>query len=1703
MQKLVRWCNLCLIVVSCPMLYRICPFAVVDFGVRCIGSNFALFRRLVLCITILCFGITISDNLCRGNHCNRSVMDSVSDDFAFCHRDNFQISLDICLVRWCSLICFGKCSDWPPGDALDFCITIVLELCQIFADKVIVICHKSRDLYGLCQCCQPVDCLFWHPLRGIRVGEAGHPGPSDSLHTRLCITNPTCIVNKHDYYLQLAADHQVTMFTASETAATLKSQQSFNANMRRGQFKTLWSVPMENQFHRSDGGQSLRGKASGTALLASIPCREAIDTISPQWYATGRLLHSVVSLGCLQVQVMVIYGLPSSRCNSATLNSQLVLEAVQACSYLALPFIIAGDFNVNPFALECGATLLSLGLKDLTVLSQMQLGKSMPPTCRDTTIADNALVSPELFQFISDIWVGSDQYFDAHRPVFVDFATPLNGYLDRHLKQPRSWIELDIADDLFPEAYRQATEHFGTPSTIEQWGMVVESAVDIAFRQQQGNQGVEPHSIRGLPKRFRGRCKPAVFHNAFKKSLTPPTRPGDYQPPGEIYDFATRKKVIHLRRIHSFLRRFQKNHHHLDCFIVDLLQEWDAILRCRVWGVPFHLWCIQQPELGPPAYPLLTFEYIQMVYQLVKFQTDADVYAQQSHWRMRRKLNQLWDGKHKGFSNAFAQMKQSFRPPVSELKVSISDNVHIVPGDDNLVTAFAGYPSQFCPHTLVKVDETACAIQQVDDYSLTLKPLSALDLDREEFLLQQQCVLHDPSSIFDSLSRYWKQFWHPPEDHETVPNAFLKATMEATPALHLPDIKCDDPALWSQAIHSLKASTARGVDNISAAELKQLPPLAISHLCTIMSSYTDGFPKWFAVAKTFLVPKVEGTPSASEIRPISVLPQLYRLWSKVVCGQIFKSFANQIPMQVTGMLQNRGPMDSAYDWQYWLEFNHHHDIPASGLSLDLLKCFNTIDQEGALYMLRSLGLPDAILRQWFGTIQQLSRLWILGASVSQPQDCFRGFPEGDSFSVVVMICIGHVWTSATQRISSTIKSSAYADNWGWATVQPRLHRPILELTTSFVDSLGMIVDWKKCWMWGCSKQHLTLLRNALAAFVLPNVVATVATAQDLGCNMTYHGPPKLGKLSLRIQNAHRRLEQLAKLQFDLKTNVHLVRGGIFSSIFWGVELYPFGSQHLQTLRVKTANAILGPSVSRNSAIAIAFMPGLVDPSVYLTTRAIAAARRFLLRSDEAIQSSFLNRLACHSGIFHDCRGPIGVLKYYLLKFGWEVTRTGSLLVSAFVQLDLLTTSLGTIQQWLTWTWQQDVVPRFSMRKGLSSCLPIAIPDTIAILKTFEQPQQALLLEEIAGGFQTQHQKSVWDSNSDDKCRFCPFPDSRFHRVFQCAATGHLRQPFQDVLDKYLELDSNIHELPVILQHPFEEFIRTCHYQHPEAIIDVSLQEKISRLALLAPITFYTDGSCQHPQHPTSRHAAYAIVFDASSDDNQRRDLARKFQLSGEIPHTLQVIAVVRTTGGQSIFRSELYAILKVCEWFDNTTVFCDSAAALSAVMRCQQSCSSTMLGNEVEADILRRLWRPLQSDNRRFLKIRAHTDPHQCQDMLQCYHLLGNHVADLAAVNAAKHMFPSFVAEAEEMHSHMAEQCVMLKRLYQMLLEMASCKAQLAATLTSEIQTKPVAMEPPHRNFLAEACEWKVDEPWTAPNIVVNNLHFAAWGPFLAGALLD
>ena len=129
-------------------------------------------------------------------------------------------------------------------------------------------------------------------------------------------------------------------------------------------------------------------------------------------------------------------------------------------------------------------------------------------------------------------------------------------------------------------------------------------------------------------------------------------------------------------------------------------------------------------------------------------------------------------------------------------------------------------------------------------------------------------------------------------------------------------------------------------------------------------------------------------------------------------------------------------------------------------------------------------------------------------------------------------------------------------------------------------------------------------------------------AMDLGAHLTYRGNMRLGKLKDRLQKAKIRLQRLENLNEPLESKTRLITAAIYPVAMYGMELVPLGTQHMDTLRTAVVAAMLGHSISRNSAIALHCTPNIQDPQVILMQRVLMSARRFLFRASAAEKRDF-------------------------------------------------------------------------------------------------------------------------------------------------------------------------------------------------------------------------------------------------------------------------------------------------------------------------------------------------------------------------------------------------------------------------------------------------------------------------------------------------
>ena len=1557
-----------------------------------------------------------------------------------------------------------------------------------------------------------VTCLFANgPFLGcaFRWGEALHPGPT----YRFAVTNPTSVVSKFDHYARLKEQYDIDVFVAAETSATAVAQRVFSQKIRSLSMKVGWSVPVPDQFETLSGASSMRGKASGVAAFSSLPIRDAIDTLPVEVTAMSRLSHHVVTLGVMHVQLIVVYGFPATYRDSHDRNCQLLQNALQASDCLPLPTIIAGDFNCNPFDLDVAIDLRHRGFQDLQMLHRKLYGSVLPFTCRQATHPDNALICSSLMSTVESIQVHTEPLFDTHCPVIFDLAISHAEQYRTRMDMPRSWIPLGLDDSFWISAYDSVRDLHGPPADLPEWGVLVEHAADRVFRETQHYQDKIPYSCtKGLTSVFRGRCQPRKVKKYPIQSLTKKGRPGDFQPKQEVHSFATMKLITQLRRIRSMKGQLAK----LQGCPIDtqreksLLQEWHSILKCRTFPGGFVTWCCNTPEVGPPSQDLPTVEFLYDIDQLLTHDINDRTQRESAVWKTKQEFKRQQDRRFHGSSQAFAILRDSPSNYVEEIKLDIAERGIVAsdPDSDHL-EIFVDRSQEFNPIDVVHVNSFPCRIHEVQEHSIVIRRHPDLLPEGVEVTVNQSQVVVDKAKIFELLTSFWQPFWQTTSAIDASDmhsfESFLHLLPQDLPQIH---VELDDFSLWKAAIHDCKAHSARGVDAISAAELKDLPDEAIRDLMKVVThAYKNGFPSWFMTARTFPLSKVDGSPQPGQTRPISVLSQVYRIWARVCCRQILCQLSATMPPEIQGLLRNRGPLEAAYHQQFSHEASHFANQPAGGMSIDLIKCFNTMCRRCGSLALRALRIPNYLVCQWEASIAVLSRIWVIGSDCSSPVASSNGYPEGDTWSVVVMVALSFCWVIALRAKATQSCISSYADNWGWYTINPQMHCILIDQTVLFVRATNMQIDWAKSWTWSTDSAHSHAIKSALRRHGQVDQVTQINTTMNLGCQMTYRGPPKLGCFRSRLAKAINRLDQLRKLKRPLDEKIKLANSSVFACAFYGVQFIPLGISHFDRVRVALADSLLGTSASRNSALAIDCLPGIDDPLVLAIILAVKTARKFIMGATLGERHAFFRIASRHPGTSHTCKGPASSLKFYLLQLGWTISKEGDIHTMKHGPLSLVKDGVKTLTAAIRMAWTQDVL-LMSDRKCFRGLPAICQVSTQQVLRKFTLKEQQCLITDISGSFQTRSQQAKWDPTIDNCCVMCGAIDTRYHRIFECPVFDDIRARFQTTLSHFMDQGSYAHELPVIHVNPALDFVRLLQSQHPEAVVPEALHDRLVLLVedlaqVGCELHFYTDGSCQVPHCPVTRFASYAIILDTCLCDSDREHMARIFQQTGILPPTLVPLAAARTTGIQCIHRSEFFAITRTVESFSRGRVFSDSSLALHHVQCCKGASDLAQVQQLPDFDLVTRLFNCASLPRFSFRKVKAHIDPMTLPNLQTVYQTLGNQLANDKAIQSCWHLLPEIVDEYWRLHIQYELEKERLEEYYRFLLELFQRRVHLDRNNADNQAHIDVLSQKARIDYFNIFCDWTVLSTWHMPPCRVQQFSEGTWGRSLTTAVMQ
>eukprot|EP00438_Fugacium_kawagutii_P007000 Skav208845 [mRNA] locus=scaffold1839:27694:31653:- [translate_table: standard] len=1125
----------------------------------------------------------------------------------------------------------------------------------------------------------------------------------------------------------------------------------------------------------------------------------------------------------------------------------------------------------------------------------------------------------------------------------------------------------------------------------------------------------------------------------------------------------------------------------------DLHAEWRCILRDKSFdGVTFLEWVQSIPEISFPTWPLPTEDWLCLVIQFVTHAVEACT-KQDAIFRRKRFAFLRFLDKKASHKQAFRQVRGPTKPFVNEIREHVDISVIAVPHPDGYVVDVFGDSL-----ALVKLQvgfpallhHTPCIIHHVDSYMVTVACTEEWNAHNSEVQLVQDTHWLAPEDVARQLTSFWRPIWNRDDVDPALPcDSFVPPDWVAqVPVFPSIPVNLDDLDLWKFHIRQLKP-TARGVDFVSAGDMQLLPDDLLRPLVSSLMGYRQGFPPWFMTGITCALAKTDDIPQAAQSRPITVLPQTYRVWAGVIFRAVTAQWANLMPEGVTGLLPGRGASQAAYSAQVHLELAKRYHSPISGVTLDLKRCFNTIVRLAGCFLLLRFGLPYSLVSQWYKSLCHLTRVWNLNGQILPGAPSSTGFPEGDHWSVLIMLSLACCWVTLVQPCGPplSIKCSAYADNWSWSLNDPSLHGPVMSCTQNLVQFAGLAIDMNKTWYWTTSPALIDAILASLQPHLGGHSLQHVQSASDLGYQLQYSGRTQLGVARTRYQKGLARLDRLCAMPHDIDVKEAMILASILPATLHGCDIRPLSKADLTHLRSRIADALVGRCRSLSPAILLLCTSnGILDPEFWMLRKIILAARSYLLAATEDIRAGFLHIASRFHGNVTQIKGPASSLGYAVQQFGWTIDSAGLVHATTFQFFDLCTMSIKRLTRFMTFAWQQDLVKMHTCRYSRFSMPDICQISTCSVLDTFAPKDRQYLLRELAGGYQTEAQKSRWDSDISDACPYCGAPDSRTHRLLHCPIGDAVRVHFGPLLTYLADTGSIFPDFPAIPVHPLFDLYQAMHFKaHPGELSDAALHWAQSQVASGAEVHWYTDGSCQHPQSPLTRFAAYSVVLDLATDDQQRIFQARQFLQDGTPPTTLETVLVARVVGEQDILRAELQAIIRVMLDVGVGVVHTDSQSAISLLQKALSASSLSALSTVEHFDLLSQVWSARHRIHVTLRKIKAHDDPAAQSDLLLTYRILGNSHADAAANSACRHLLPDFVGDLEEFHRRHVEQQEWLKQVFQLHLRLRDVKRP---------SVNPSVQQPTSAEILLEYRQWVVSAPLPALDFDESFFQYSAWG---------
>ncbi|KAE9413784.1 hypothetical protein Angca_007811, partial [Angiostrongylus cantonensis] len=176
------------------------------------------------------------------------------------------------------------------------------------------------------------------------------------------------------------------------------------------------------------------------------------------------------------------------------------------------------------------------------------------------------------------------------------------------------------------------------------------------------------------------------------------------------------------------------------------------------------------------------------------------------------------------------------------------------------------------------------------------------------------------------------------------------------PPILLPEIR--------HAISSVKNRTALGPDRMRSEHLKNLPPVLVSTLAQVFSSYLSECknPSQWKTSETVLLFEKGDLHDIDNCRPICLLSVVYKLFTRVILNRINRTLDEGQPCEQAGFRKGFSTIDHIQTITNLTEVSREYKRPLCLNFIDLKKAFDTTETEAVMEALDGKGVPSQYIK---------------------------------------------------------------------------------------------------------------------------------------------------------------------------------------------------------------------------------------------------------------------------------------------------------------------------------------------------------------------------------------------------------------------------------------------------------------------------------------------------------------------------------------------------------------------------------------------------------------------------------------------------------------------------------------------------------------------------------------------------------------------